>query len=548
MSESHNNRQRRIRSDAATPEPRPNEGRSEKITPHKVRLNPRPGSPREQWEQRRLSQRIGYRPEDEGKRPSQEFLLNQEKQSLPNSQAPFDKRPIAGRRPSQQFDAPTPSKPSSSTPFLTPAQRVQRATAGGGKPAIPGMKTTAEIGQENLLIQAQAPGVSNPHLAKGKAGMPKPAPTPKVPLKLSPLLLIVAAVLVVGLAIFVGLGSKSFTVTVNGVEVPLRGDHTLTSLVKDGYAHPQPGSMLAVDGLPIEGHEGLPFSAVVNGKTVENLDQKVRGGQIIIISDGGDKFEPYDESLETVPFAITEEGDGPLHRFEGQGSDGLSTVRVGSVSGITIRLEEAPVTGVTCRRSFPNGGGEKVIALTFEGGPSPENTGKILDILATYNLKATFFIEGDSFLKDQEALIKRISDSGHQLAVKISDEPIPDIDSLSADDQRAALMKGYDALCRISGKELSRVFRGGNGGDPHSVRHMASYMSAAVNWTLDTKDTTATSKNALVLSIEAADSGSILLLHDGGANLTFEALEVALPFLKEKGFRFLTADELLALG
>ena len=503
MSEHHNNRQPRFRSNAPHPNQGSEEGWQESFSkPHKMRLEPRPGSPREQWEQRRLSQRIGYKPEENRTPPA------------PNPRAQNARR------------APSPGEPKK-------------------QPGLSNLKTTPEIGQDNLRSQAQKHGHHNPRLAKNKQGLP--APTPKAPFKISPLLLILAAILVIGVTFSFFLGNRSFNVTVNGVEVTLKGEHTLTSLVKDGYANPQPGNMLAVDGLPIEGHDGLPFSAVVNGKPVEDLDQRVRGGQVIIISDGGDMLEPYDETTETVAFTITEEGNGPLHVFEGEGADGRTQVRTGSVSGISVRLDEAPVTNVVCRSGFPNVGEEKVVALTFEGGPSPETTVKVLDLLASYNMKATFFIEGDEFNREQEELIKRIANSGHQVAVKTPAEVSENFDSLSVDDQRNELMKGYDALCRISGHELSRVYRSADTNNPHGQRQLASYMRAEIGWTIDSKDKESSSMNTIVLSIEAANSGSIVLLHDGGGNgnQMVEALGIALPYLKELGFRFVTVDELL---
>ena len=58
---------------------------------------------------------------------------------------------------------------------------------------------------------------------------------------------------------------------------------------------------------------------------------------------------------------------------------------------------------------------EKIAYLTFDDGPS-KNTGKILEILDAYNIKATFFVIGPSYpLKDE--YLKKIAESGHELAI-----------------------------------------------------------------------------------------------------------------------------------
>lgn len=58
---------------------------------------------------------------------------------------------------------------------------------------------------------------------------------------------------------------------------------------------------------------------------------------------------------------------------------------------------------------------EKIAYLTFDDGPS-SNTHKILEILAKYNIKATFFVVGPSY-KLKNDLLKEITKDGHTLAI-----------------------------------------------------------------------------------------------------------------------------------
>ena len=56
---------------------------------------------------------------------------------------------------------------------------------------------------------------------------------------------------------------------------------------------------------------------------------------------------------------------------------------------------------------------EKAVYLTFDDGPIPEATPFILDILKTFDAKATFFMVGDNVRKHPE-LYERILAEGHQ--------------------------------------------------------------------------------------------------------------------------------------
>lgn len=83
---------------------------------------------------------------------------------------------------------------------------------------------------------------------------------------------------------------------------------------------------------------------------------------------------------------------------------------------------------------------EKVMYLTFDDGPSPTNTAKILDILKERNIKATFFVVGENVKKYPE-LAKRIVDEGHTIGIHcnrhVYDEIYQSVDSYLEDFETA---------------------------------------------------------------------------------------------------------------
>lgn len=58
----------------------------------------------------------------------------------------------------------------------------------------------------------------------------------------------------------------------------------------------------------------------------------------------------------------------------------------------------------------------KVVYLTFDDGPSPVVTDKILDVLKEYNVKATFFVVGKE-IPNREKILKRIHQEGHSIGL-----------------------------------------------------------------------------------------------------------------------------------
>lgn len=78
-------------------------------------------------------------------------------------------------------------------------------------------------------------------------------------------------------------------------------------------------------------------------------------------------------------------------------------------------VEEFTQTGIVMNDSSEEETGGRKVYLTFDDGPS-SNTGRILDILAQYDVKATFFVVGKEE-EEYQTLYNRIVDEGHTLAM-----------------------------------------------------------------------------------------------------------------------------------
>ena len=352
-----------------------------------------------------------------------------------------------------------------------------------------------------------------------------------------------------------------YDVNVNGKTVSVPANTTLQKLVDDGHASPTAGDLIAVDGSVAKQGGGDLLTATINGEATSDPQARIVKDAVIVIEDGEDVTEEYDETTTRLPYQASTMTATPDSYYKGSvhlystGVDGVQAVRTGKVSGKTATtVVEQPVNSGFTAYS-PNTNGEKVIALTFDDGPWPESTRQILDILNANDAHATFFVIGNQ-CKDNATVLKQVAEAGNQIATHSYDHADGsgqgvNMTLMSTDEQIAEITKGFDAIESVLGHQVSRVMRapGGNYYGP-MVETLASHVTAELGWDVDTLDWSRPGVDKIVERILSVQPGQIVLMHDGGGerSQTVEALSIALPQLKEQGYRFVTIDELLGYG
>ncbi len=191
---------------------------------------------------------------------------------------------------------------------------------------------------------------------------------------------------------------------------------------------------------------------------------------------------------------------------------------------------------------------EHLVALTFDDGPSAKYTPRILDILKHNGAHATFFVTGENAERNPR-IIRRIVAEGHQLGNHTYSHAF--FFRKMTNSRKKEILKTDDIIFRITGEHM-KYFRA-----PYEYRDVRlvellkklnyEYISHDVS-SLDAMG--AGSKKIVSQILKESHSGAIILLHDARGNRepTVEALETALPLLREKGFRTVTIDELRAAG
>lgn len=189
---------------------------------------------------------------------------------------------------------------------------------------------------------------------------------------------------------------------------------------------------------------------------------------------------------------------------------------------------------------YPDITSNKLIALTFDDGPSKATTPRLLDVLNGRNVKATFFVLGNMALGAPD-IVRREAAEGHEVA------------SHTPYHNQLTLLNA--SQIRSQAIEMDRIFTDILGTVPPFTRPpYGSYNDTVRNalgqpliiWSIDPRDWA--DRNASIVCsrvTSAAFDGAIILVHDIHAT-TVDAVPCIIDNLRAQGYQFLTVSELAA--
>jgi cellulose synthase/poly-beta-1,6-N-acetylglucosamine synthase-like glycosyltransferase/peptidoglycan/xylan/chitin deacetylase (PgdA/CDA1 family)/spore germination protein YaaH len=199
---------------------------------------------------------------------------------------------------------------------------------------------------------------------------------------------------------------------------------------------------------------------------------------------------------------------------------------------------------------------DKVIALTFDDGPDPIYTPKVLDILAQKNVKATFFVVGAAGVVNAD-LLQRMYREGHD----IGNHTFTHLNSAETSHEHIKFeLNATQRLLEATIGARTRLFRPPyamdlepqtiDGAEALRVSGVLGYLTIGMN--IDPKDWHRPLPRQIVqATVEAARrrEGNVVLLHDAGGvrTPTIAALPEIIDTLRAEGFEFVTIHELLGL-
>lgn len=182
-------------------------------------------------------------------------------------------------------------------------------------------------------------------------------------------------------------------------------------------------------------------------------------------------------------------------------------------------------------------GKKKSVALTFDDGPHPENTPRILDILNQKGVKATFFLVGKNAEKYPD-LVRRIDEEGHTVANHSFSHNYL-IAFFSTKRLKNDLMHCNDVIYRILNKK-PQFFRPPFGvTNPRYNTVLKELRLQSIGWSLRSFDTRAKNKYQLIQNvISKLQKRDIVLLHDP-LPVTADALEDLIEHCRSKNIDIL---------
>jgi peptidoglycan/xylan/chitin deacetylase (PgdA/CDA1 family) len=189
---------------------------------------------------------------------------------------------------------------------------------------------------------------------------------------------------------------------------------------------------------------------------------------------------------------------------------------------------------------------KKVIALTFDDGPWPNTTAKVLDILKKNRIKSTFFVVGQN-VKNYPDLTKQIVADGHVIANHTWHHWYHNMNAQAAAYEVA---NTGDIIYQTTGVR-TRLFRPPGGIMNNGVAAYAKNNKyAVIMWSADSMDYSRPAVPRLMNNIfREAKPGGIVLMHDGGGDRshTVKALPEIISRFRKQGYEFVTVPELLEM-
>jgi peptidoglycan/xylan/chitin deacetylase (PgdA/CDA1 family) len=241
----------------------------------------------------------------------------------------------------------------------------------------------------------------------------------------------------------------------------------------------------------------------------------------------------------------------------GEGGPDGSQVRTGPNTGYrspswatpprqnpTINLPSnfSPATGVTHSRGRST---DPYIAMTFDDGPHPRNTPRLLDMLRQRNIKATFYVIGEN-VKRYPDITRRIVVEGHEIGNHTYTHG--NLTKMSDSGVRSEMSRTRSEIVNATGVQ-PRTMRPPYGALRTKQRVMIQkeYGYPTIMWSVDPRDWQRPGVSVVRDRILTnTKPGSIVLAHDLHAP-TVDAMPQTLDGLLAKGYQFVTVSQLLTL-
>ncbi len=181
-------------------------------------------------------------------------------------------------------------------------------------------------------------------------------------------------------------------------------------------------------------------------------------------------------------------------------------------------------------------------SISFDAAWGNEDTQQIIDILAKYEVKATFFVVGEWVDKYPES-VKALHDAGHEIMNHSDTHPY--MTKLSPEDMLKQVNACSDKIEKVTGVR-PHLFRPPYGDyNDQVVDTLLENGYYSIQWSVDSLDWKDLSAKEIASRVTSKmEPGSITLFHNAALH-TPEALPAILDYAKEKGIELIKISELI---
>ena len=268
------------------------------------------------------------------------------------------------------------------------------------------------------------------------------------------------------------------------------------------------------------------------GKTVNRLTDLSGNGAVVVPSLGSAK------TTAPLPDGVAQKS------VPGSGIAVPAAATSGELSGPAAQKDNRENVSVISSGTVH----DKWIALTFDDGPYPPYTDRLLDVLKAKRVHATFFLVAEQAQQYPE-LVRRMTAEGHTVGLHAFRHR--DFLKLTEEEKRKDLEQGKNLLRDITGKNPV-YWRPPHGFRDFSVMETAAAQNlTVVNWSVIPRDWTGIDSQEIYRRVmDKADDGAIVLLHDGDSpgykasrQATVDAVAPLIDSLREKGYHLVSLEE-----
>ena len=278
--------------------------------------------------------------------------------------------------------------------------------------------------------------------------------------------------------------------------------------------------------------------------------------------------DPVKELAQVEPgYDVDTEGEGDILRITRKPQNGRRIVTMDDDASVPLdyhmitqeEMDSYPLSYTVEQYGYhPN-----KVALSFDDGPDPEWTPKILDVLKKFNVKGTFFMIGE-VASDNTGLMRRVYREGHEIGnhtwthPDLSEIPNRQVDlELNLTERLFASELGVQPLYFRPPYSIDQEPDTNDQAAP--VDRIQNLGYTIIGNKIDTNDwdehprkTPQEIVDSVFQQIKDMEThpwnkGSIILLHDGGGDrsVTVEALPVLIQALRDRGYQIVPVSELV---